>query len=328
LVDGKITDKLENNKVYQIKVSNINPFYYKTTIKITQKDKVKQVFEFLKNIVSGNLTTPSKDDPTISERSLFKNLYNQAVLIDASLKTPYLDDSTLENIEKFKKKNILLSEYLKISEEKEKEKYTIAEVSRLNNLMNEASNFISEQHQQITLGQFKTDGTDYTFELTFTPPTNNVTNVSEQKTTTLFTSKSYFKVYFSTGLMLANPVNSKYYVSEKNENNQYTICEESRGKYSLGIMSLAHFMKDIKNSNAEIGISIGGGIDLDTQLRFLVGGSFIYNKVAFNIGYNWAYKDVLSDKLRLDKEYSEKPELANKKVLKGGYWLGISYVIF
>ncbi|MDR6921234.1 MULTISPECIES: hypothetical protein [Chryseobacterium] len=319
--------ELKNNTEYQLKMININPFYYKISLQIKQQDKIKEIFDFLRKAMSGDISPDLKIMNVVEgERdAAFKKLYNEAILIDALLKNSYFSKDIKTKIEKFKKENTLLAAY---QSSDNPSSYTFTDVQKLNSLMNDVSYFVHEKHSTMDLGKFTTAGTDYTFELTFTPPEDNSIKQSEKKDVTTFTSKSKFKAYFSSGLFLAAPVNSKYYVSDKNANNAYTIREEDRGKMSLGAMTLAHFLYGFRNSTTKIGFNVGAGIDLDTQLRFLLGGTFMTNNITFNAGYNWAFKEVLSDKLQQDKEYTEQPEIAYKKVLKGGFWLGISYRIF
>lgn len=328
-----IPSELKNNTEYQLKMVNINPFYYKVSLQIKQQDKIKEIFDFIRKAISGDFSSNLKINEIVEgERNTeFKKLYNEAILIDALLKNSYFSKDIGTKIEKFKKENTLLMAYqqfLKSLKEEEDNSYTLENVQKLNTLMNDVSYFVHEKHSTIDLGKFTTAGTDYTFELTFTPPEDTSIKHSEKKDVTTFTSKSKFKAYFSSGLFLAAPVNSKYYVSDKNANNAYTIREENRGKMSLGVMTLAHLLYSFKDSTSKIGFNAGAGIDLDTQLRFLIGGTFMTNNITFNAGYNWAFKEVLSDKLQQDKEYTEQPEVSYKKVLKGGFWLGISYRIF
>lgn len=320
-----IPSELKNNTEYQLKMVNINPFYYKISLQIKQQDKIKEIFDFIRKAISGDFTP---DHPITQGREkdlAFKKLYNKAILIDALLKNSYFSKDIKTLIGNFKKENTLLAAY---QNSDTPSSYDFTDVQKLNTLMNDVSYFVHEKHSTMDLGKFTTAGTDYTFELTFTPPEDTSIKNSEKKDVTTFTSKSKFKAYFSSGLFLAAPVNSKYYVSDKNANNAYTIGEEDRGKMSLGVMTLAHLLYSFKDSTTKIGFNAGAGIDLDTQLRFLIGGTFMTNNITFNAGYNWAFKEVLSDKLQQDKEYAEQPEISYKKVLKGGFWLGISYRIF
>lgn len=328
--------ELKNNTEYFIQITNINPFYYKVSFQVKQRDKVKEAFEFLIGAIAGNTKKEPVDKESLRPDIGFEKLYDDALLIEASLKNSFILEKTKNDINGFEENNFLLESYLKYNEDlaknpstETKREFTEEKVQKLNSLMNEAYNFIVVQESILTLGKFKTDGTDYTFELTFTPPKDNINNQSAITDISKFTSKSNMKVHFSGGLMMANPLNSEYYVSEKNANDRYTINEENRGDLTLGVMTLAHFMFDTdkRNGQYKIGPSVGAGIDLDKQLRFLLGGSFMLNNIFLSIGYNWAYKNVLSDKFQPNVEYLEQPEISHKKVLKGGIWFGISYRI-
>jgi hypothetical protein len=329
---------LDKTKKYILKTINFNPFQYSTTPKITATDNLKGIFDIFSGIIlkgevpsvlpvlGGPIVVPTFSDirkKYIADYEKSVRLYNAVfneefacVNIQAKL---LASNDLLNSYFAYIKQPAMLRDGDKLPAEISTDEATIL---KMNGFNNKVGYFVNKQKCQIELAQFEATGTSINIEIKFIArdETSGLDNVDYSHN---FPVKSRIKVTFSAGIFVSNNLKEDYYIDDSVAEN-FILKNEGKGNFLPGVMALAHLnLTQCPN----FGVNLGAGIDIDKTPHILVGLSYkIANSSIFlNSGFDLAYIEKLTDKYKVNENYTTKPEVSYRKEFLGGFWIGISY---
>lgn len=359
-LNGKPIDNktlLQKNTNYKVLIADYNPFYYKINFDTKGKDNLKDFFEFVVKSTKIDLTTlPSINTSNLTilnnNDSGFKDVvdefitdYYSAYLISHELKSKLFNYEKLKTLNQSIKNRELLKAYLAIkltlqsalnSDEdideilKKSGLPTQSDVEKLDLLLIDVENVLNRYKNNgssFPVGSFNTNlNTSVSTTITLTPLNTEKEAIKSEKTINV---KSGFNVSFSSGIITAWNAEKQYYTN-KLSNGNYTIDVESERKIMPAVAALGNITLNSKNNLPEIGLCVGASIDIELTPNVLLGLTFApkNSNILISSGIGLSYQKKISDKYKLNTEYTEEPKLdAKKDIYQRGFWLGISYKI-
>lgn len=359
-INGKSIDEstaLAKNREYKIYLKNYNPFVFSCSVEIKAKDDVKDLFQFISKLgkidiaelikigstyVDDQQTTKFFAITLTTVFDAFSDDYNSCYLIGKDLQVSTFDYNDLKSRFKNDEYTKLLDNYLKVkasvmqldkSSKSVDEKMKSAglpiqgDVEELALLMKEL-NLILKKYKDgngaFYVGAFNTDSyTKINTKVLLAPKKEYVDSVQSISGTQNFRIKSFININFSSGIYMAwNP--KIIYYSEQQSNGKYRINEETERRYLPGVGAFAHLFL---NKKPEFGLVVGGGIDIEATPNVLLGISYkpVNSNIIISSGVGFSHQDRLSDSLMMGVDYDSKPEINQKKIMKSGFWIGLSY---
>lgn len=336
---GNEIEQYSRNTKYKLFVKNYNPALYKAQASVTQKNSFIEGLQAIMNFIGegklpsheaaaflGNETTANRNDP----KTILITNFKKAKYLSARLQDPDVTCDDLKSLVNNGKDELLNSFFAyteqdtiyKNNNKLDAElKITIEEVERLNALSNQILKFTQEDCATELL-QFTATKTEVTLTVKLTPVDEKSSlNIVEYSETKSIKGKLYAS--FSTGVMLTNVVRKGYYTKDVSAT-EFKIVEEDKAKVLPGVMALIHITT---KEDAVLSLNVGVGIDIDKTPHFLLGPSFNLFDSTFIIsgGLDLGYLEEITDKYNTNDTYSTKPEIAYKKNLLTGYWVGLTY---
>ena len=353
-LNGKPIDKntvLQKNTDYKVLITDYNPFYYKINFNAKGKDNLKDFFEFI--VKSTKIDVSSLPNITINmleERNLtkdeekiieqFMDNYNLGYLLFEQLKTRLFNYQTInslytkieiDNLLEYYLKNIIPILKNKTAEEQAKlglpSQTNVEKIYLFLIELNDTLDVYKQNNNAFSLGSFNTKlNTSVSTTITLTPLDKDKEAIKSEKTINV---KSAFNVSFSSGIITAWNAEKQYY-STKLTNGSYTIDVESERKIMPAVAALGNITLNSKNNLPEIGLCVGASVDIELTPNVLLGITFVpkNSNILISSGIGLSYQKKISDKYKLNTEYTEEPKLdAKKDIYQSGFWLGISYKI-
>ena len=353
-LNGKPIDNktvLQKNTDYKVLITDYNPFYYKINFNAKGKDNLKDFFEFIvkstkidisgvtyfpTNTVRGNNLT-ELEAKTIEQ---FMDNYNLGYLLFEQLKTRLFNYQTInslytkieiDNLLEYYLKNIKPILSTKTAEEQAKlglpSQTDVEKIYLFLIELNDVLDVYKQNNNAFSLGSFNTNlNTSVSTTITLTPLDKDKEAIKSEKTINV---KSSFNVSFSSGIITAWNAEKQYYTN-KLANGNYTIDVESERKIMPAVAALGNITLNSKNNLPEIGICVGASVDIELTPNVLLGITFVpkNSNILISSGIGLSYQEKISDKYKLNTEYTEEPKLdAKKDIYQSGFWLGISYKI-
>lgn len=333
---------LQKNATYKVGVEDYNPFYYKVKMDVETKDDLKSFFEFLiKSTKIDASTLPDiigklHADDIKNKIEDFHTNYNKAYVLNQDLKLRTFDyESILKKYNEIPKKEFL-EDYLGIkkgtppAEMETLIKQGFPTQEQVENLdlrlkeLKEVLDIYQKNDKTFPVGVFDTNlNSKLILSLTFTAIDDTKDTVTINKT---FPIKSAINVSFSTGIVTTWNAQKQYYTQQLSNGN-YVIATESERKIMPAVAVLGNITL---NKLPEFGISVGASLDVELTPNVLFGVTYIpkNSNLVFSSGVGMSYQKKLSDKYKINTEYTDEPDVSKTKdIYQSGFWVGISYKV-